>query len=496
MSEPRPSFSFARRWNVLLNVLISLGAVFAIVAMVNYLAIRHSKRMYWAASTDMKLSQRTLQVLGMLTNRVHITIYYDSDDDLYSRVTGLLKEYQFNCSQIEVERVDYYRDAAAAKQVKAKYRLDQVGEKNLVIFDCEGRTRVVTGQELSDYDIQSVVEQKTKEVKRTQFRGEIAFTSAIFSVATPRSLRAYFLRGHGEHNPDSTDQGIGLSQLAVLLKDECNIPSEKLTLWGTNEVPADCSLLIIAGPTDPFSREELDKLQRYLDQGGRMLALFNYASVIRRRTTGLEKLLSQYEVNVGENLVVDTLNSPSGHGDLKPADLGNHPIMARLQNSVIHLNRPRSIRQAKTGPGRSGASRVAELLFTGPNSLIATDFRNNMPQETTPTGAVPLMVAVERGSVPGVSAERGATRLVVIGDSWLMQNEGIGSAANRDFAAQVVNWLVDQNILIAGVSPRPVKTYRILMTQSQLATTRWILLLGMPGGVLLIGALVWWRRRS
>lgn len=34
------------------------------------------------------------------------------------------------------------------------------------------------------------------------------------------------------------------------------------------------------------------------------------------------------------------------------------------------------------------------------------------------------------------------------------------------------------------------------MTQSQLLAVRWILLLGMPGGVLLIGLLVWLRRRS
>jgi len=50
--------------------------------------------------------------------------------------------------------------------------------------------------------------------------------------------------------------------------------------------------------------------------------------------------------------------------------------------------------------------------------------------------------------------------------------------------------------LVSGLALRPVKSDRITMTQNQLAATRLILLAGLPGAVLLLGALVWWRRRS
>jgi hypothetical protein len=326
----------------------------------------------------------------------------------------------------------------------------------------------------------------------------MAFSSALFSVATPRTLKAYFLRGHREHDPQSTDQGIGYSKLAAILKDECSIPWERLSLLTAAEVPADCSLLIIAGPVDPFSKEDLTKLQRYLDQGGRMLVLFNYYSL--GKPTGLETLLAQYEVAVGDNLVVDLENSPmrSGKG-IVPAALGSHPIVARLQNSQVYLSLPRSIRQAKSTVPRSGAASVEELFLTGPNSIIVTDVRKGVPQmnpDLDLRASVPLMTVVERGAVPGVSAERGATRLAVIGDSFFLQNDGIESVANRDFAAHTINWLVDQGVLLSGVAPRPVKSYRITMTRTQLSATRWILLAGMPGSVLLLGALVWWRRRT
>ena len=498
MKESPPSFSSGRRWSVLSNVALSVAIVLALVVMVNYLAMRHFQRVHLTANSQTRLSPRTLQVLGLLSNTVHITVYYDTEDELYGRVSGLLKEYQFASSKIQLERVDYLRDVAAAKAVKAKYQLSQVSDKDLVIFDCNGRRRIVSSSELSDYDLSGVIEQKTREVKRTHFKGELVFTSAIFGVSTPRKLKAYFLQGHGEHNPESTDQGIGYSRFAAILKDECNIEPDRLSLLTAAEVPADCSLLVIPGPTDPFSKEDLEKIRKYLDQGGRLLALFNYYSV--GKPTGLEKFLAQYEVAVGDNLVVDVEHSPMRTAKgIVPTEMGSHPIVSGLQNSQVYLSLPRSIRQAKSQSPRSGSSKVEELLLTGPNSLTVTDIRKGVPQinpNLDTRGAVPLMVAVERGAVPGVSAERGATRLVVIGDSFFLQNDGIESVANRDLGAHAANWLVDQSVLVGGVAPRPVRTYQLTMTQKQVGATRWILLGGLPGVVLLAGALVWWRRRS
>ncbi len=505
MNDSRPSFSLARRSSALLNMAISVGAILALGVMVNYLAVRHFRRFSVNSDTQSRLSPQTLEVLGRLTNAVHVTVYYDPDDDLYPRVTGLLREYQSASLRIEVERVDYLRDVAAARAVKARYKLTRISDKNLVIFECGDNQRVVSSGELSEYDVKGFLAQRTnevREVRRSHFRGELAFTSAIFSVSNPRRLKAYFLHGHGEHNPESTDQALGYSKFAAILKEECNIPWDRLSLLTSPEVPADCSLLVIAGPTNPFSREELAKLQKYLNQGGRLLALFNYYSL--GKPTGLEKLLAQYDVTVGDNLVVDVEHSPPdargtrGKG-IVPTFLGNHPIVSRLVDADLYLILPRTIERTPSSASRPSASDVEELLFTGPNSQVVTDIRRGMPQ-MNPTldrrGAVPLMAVAERGAVPGVSAERGATRLAVIGDSLFLENDAIESVFNRDFAAHVVNWLVDQAVLLKGVAPRPIKYYRIMMTQAQLSATRWLLLVMMPGSVLFLGAIVGWRRRT
>lgn len=253
------SFSALRRWGVGLNVILTVAVVLALVAMVNYLAIRHYQRLDVTDQSQSRLSDRTREVLRALTNEVKVTVYFDSTDVLYTRVTALLKEYKYSSPKIEVELVDYTRDPAAAKVVKSRYKLTQVSDRNLVIFDGNGRTRFINGSEMSDYDVESMMAGQTNEVQRTHFKGELLFTSALYSIIASRPLKAYFLRGHGEHAPESTDQGPGYSKFSAILRDESNIPFEKLSLLGAGVVPADCSLLIIAGPTDPIPADELEK---------------------------------------------------------------------------------------------------------------------------------------------------------------------------------------------------------------------------------------------
>jgi LPXTG-motif cell wall-anchored protein len=50
--------------------------------------------------------------------------------------------------------------------------------------------------------------------------------------------------------------------------------------------------------------------------------------------------------------------------------------------------------------------------------------------------------------------------------------------------------------MFSGIGPRPVLEYRILMSARQLQNAQWILMAGMPGSMLLLGALVWLRRRK
>src|SRR5687767_2505218 len=189
------SFSWARRWSAGLNLVITVLAVLALVAMVNYLAVRHYTRFHWSSETENELSKRTLTVLRFLTNDVKVIVYFDSgpDNALFPRVRGLLKEYQHASPRIQVQYVDYLRDVGAAKLVREQYKLDSINDNDLLIFESHGGKRVVNASELRDYDYSKLLSRETNEVYATHFKGELLFTSAIFSVANERKPVAYFL---------------------------------------------------------------------------------------------------------------------------------------------------------------------------------------------------------------------------------------------------------------------------------------------------------------
>ena len=156
-----------------------------------------------------------------------------------------------------------------------------------------------------------------------------------------------------------------------------------------------------------------------------------------------------------------------------------------MSSSLAMVN-PRSIQILSQSREGSDAPKVEELASTGDDSAVGN----------APIGhGVPVMVAVEKGSIKGVITERGTTAILVVGDSIFLSNQVIDFADNRDFAGYAVNWLLDQTQLLQGVGPHPVKEYKLMMTKSQMTSVRWIFLAAMPGGILLFGGLVWLRRR-
>lgn len=491
MNDSQPSFSPGRKWSISFNVVISILALLAVILMVNYLAARHYRRvpLSWHAQTE--LSPLTQRVLAGVTNPVKIVVFFEKDDPLFDSVWGLLKEYRYTCPKLTVDAVDYISNPAAAELVRAKYKLASQSDTDLVIFDCNGRTRIVASGELSELDMSALMGGKSQEVRRTHFKGELMFTSAILSVSNPRPLKACYVQGHGEHSLDSDHKLIGYAKFNQVLRDN-NIDVQPLRLDTPGEIP-DCQLVIIAGPRDPFLPEEVAKLEQYLKQGGRLWVLFNYEAV--EKQTGLEKLLENWGVEVGRNVVLDPENSVSRY-DMVVSQFGGHPVSKPLLKSHLYLLLPRSVTKVRGNSG-ADAPQVELLATTGEKGRVVTDIRKGElhPSQRDFVGTVPVMAAVEKGGLRGVSAERGATRLIVVGDSVFLGNETIDKLANRQFANLALNWLLARNELLGELGPRPIKEYKLIVTRSQMNNLRWGLMAGLPGSVLLVGGVVWFRRR-
>jgi hypothetical protein len=135
------------------------------------------------------------------------------------------------------------------------------------------------------------------------------------------------------------------------------------------------------------------------------------------------------------------------------------------------------------------APKVDELAFSGSDSLL-------LNQHGLPPRSYPLMAAVEQNEVKGLATTHGGCRIVAVGDSIFLSNRVIDALANRDFAGYAANWLLDRPTLLKGIGPRPVVEFRLVMTRQQQRQVHWLLLGALPGGVLMLGGLVWLRRRK
>ncbi len=486
LPKPQPSFSPGRRWKIGFDVVVRTLLVLAVVLMVNFIGARFFGRFYLSSQTRVKLSPQTLEILKSTTNHVQVTLYYDKSDNSYPNIAAWLDEYQAANPRLSVQTVDYVRDAGEAQKIKEQYKLNSPTDKDLVIFDCEGRVKIQSGDALTEVKLEAVPNPKEREFRRKPiaFNGEQAFTAMLLAVTTAKPFKAYFLQGHGEPSLADSDNFGYLKFGAVLAQNYVAVTN--LELNGDSGIPMDCNLLIIAAPTAPLSDPELQKIDEYLKQGGRLLALFSWAS--KNRPTGLEPILQRWGVNVIADVVKDPYNTISGE-DIKVRRFGGHPVVNPLIQSALQMIRPRPIERVPWQNPPANAPQVDEIAFSGENSTLTDD-------SSEPPRSYPLIVAVEQKPVAGVANTRGNARLLVAGDSIFLCNYYIEGGDNRDFLGYAANWLLDRTTLLKGIGPRPVTEYRLWLTPPQQREVRWLLLGALPGAVLLFGGLVWLARRK
>jgi hypothetical protein len=500
MDSTKPSFSAKRRWLIWFNTIVGVVAVLAIIAMANYLASGYFKRFQVGANSATALSPQTISLLQR-TNKIDVTIFFDQqgDEEIYSLVSALLKQYSYADPNITIQTIDYTRSPGKAAALLARYKLSNLKDKNFVVFDSGGKSKIILGNELYDYDINSILSGQSKTVRRNAFKGELLFSSAIFAVTDPHQAKAYFVFGQGENDPENL-QDHGYSKFASILKDEANVDWEKISL-AARDIPDDCQLLIVAGPSKArFSDAELAKMEAYLKQGRRMLVLLNNSA--NGADSGIEKVLAKWNVAVTAYALEDPRFTLDGT-DLIPAQVnGEHPIFKAIASEglQIYLVAPRIVfYKPQPASPTADVPQVETLAATSTNAVGRFKIYNAKGELEAHEqhGTFPLVLAVERGSIKNVNTERGVTRILVLGDSDCFDNQNIDTLANHFFANAAISWLTDRpQLLLAGIGPRPIKEYKLVLTKDQMQKLKWILLAGMPGAVLLFGGLVWMRRRS
>src|ERR1043166_989369 len=97
---PDRGFRRSRKFAISMNTLAVIVLAAAIAGMVNYLAIRHYKRMDWTKSSYYSLSDKTIQLLKAIKEPITVIVFFQPSQEVYDDVRNLLREYQDKTSNL------------------------------------------------------------------------------------------------------------------------------------------------------------------------------------------------------------------------------------------------------------------------------------------------------------------------------------------------------------------------------------------------------------
>ena len=478
-----------------MHAFLAVAVMAAIVVVINLIAAHFSPR--WSVSDRARheLSPKTHAVLALAPDRVQVYALLTRDSRYATEVRHLLLAYRDSASasgvELQLAFIDPARDLPKIRRLAKKLDVVPSDVEEVVVFSCQGRQQYVDVTDLiaSEIDLSNVGQGYYKR-REIGFRGEQLFTSALLSVINEASPTIYFLAGHGERDPVNFDAKEGYSGIARMIDRE-NMKIMKLALIGSQKIPEDCDVLVIAGPRTRLAQREVDEIDVYLQKsGGRALMLLDPEIV-----TGLEPLLTRWKIELGDGIVVEK-QQPY----VALLEYGDHALTRRLKGlmSVFIMPRPISV-MTPEGNGDAGAQTVVvPILISSAEAWQELDMAQDPPlydEGRDRHGATTFGVVAERGSA-GVDLQLAPSRLAAIGDSSFVKNNMLdsGVGGNADLFVALLNWLVDRDDLVA-IAPRP--PHRLVVGMARDVRSRLVLLLGfgMPGVFALAGILVWWRRR-
>jgi ABC-type uncharacterized transport system involved in gliding motility auxiliary subunit len=475
--------SFKHRSTLLgFQSLFSVVLFLAILGLINFLSQRHSKRWDLTSQGEFGLSEQTRKVVGALNKDISVKAFFEGGE--YRPLKDLLVEYKSLSPRLSYEFIDPNKKPQIAKQYEVKVFGDMPNPMTGTVVKY-GTVILETGKRTEKIE-------KSQEPIREQ-----DLTNALIKVTREGTKAAYFLEGHGEKGPD-TQESSGMSKAKAQLEKE-NFVVKSINLVRETSIPADCSLIIIAGATKAPFPQEMETVKKYLDGGGSLLLL-----VDPEPSPGFGDFLKDWGVNVGMDVVVDA----SGMGRLLGAgpeiplvtEYGTHRITEKFNRIMTFYPLARSVTAASPAP--SGVT-VEKLFESNPRSWGETgDLKGAVSYDEGKDlkGPVSLAVAVTKsisGALDAQGKEKAGPkqiRMVVVGDSDFASNAYFGAQGNGNLFMNMANWLAADEDLVS-IRPKDPQDKRVTLSVSQQRTIFYCSVIALPLIILVTGVTVWFRRK-
>ena len=386
------------------------------------------------------LSEKTEALLENLEKPVEILVLSTPGEESESLMKTLEKYDNFS-RYIEVRTLDPDRNPGRISRFTSE---NSSIARGAVVVDSDDFFRIINPEDFYDFTYDQLGRQQI-----TAQRIEQQLSAAIAYVSSGRTQKIYEISGHQE-NPLAE-----LGYMDFLRRANFELEGISLILYA---IPDDAALLTLIGPKLDISEAEANKLNSYLERGGK---LFVALDLTYNPMPNIVELLRKWDIEVLPGLVMEFQKNRliAGFSDnpfiFAPMVL-NHESLITLTQAKLE-----PVFQASMGYRRTQAQQerleYTSLLASSDASrlrmeLTGEDSSNPMPIPSDLQGPVDVAIAIrelDAGNQEGAG-------LVALGSASSLAGLGfLGPIrANTDLVINLLSWITrsESSVLVPSKS--------------------------------------------
>lgn len=472
----------------LISTIVVIAAVIAVNYFVDYIADRYVLEIDMTAKGEYEISDETVQLLSTLSEPITVTVLcdetdYNNNSDL-RRLPKVLQRYeQLSHGNVTVKYINAVNNPAIFSQY------DQLGDLSSgdIIVESSKRYKSMSPYDLLEYQSSKSGSSGSNSSSETKYltglRAEQRLTSAILYVTANKVPKAAYLTGHQE----STDH----ETLDTLLAS-ANYDTQELSLMQEGKVPDDVDMLLILQPQGDFTTEEIDALDEFMSNGGKMIV--SYASNTPT-LTNLEEYFAEWGVAYDDKMVYDNERCFAGT---------NFYLMPNV-STVEGLTDNLDTKSYVIIPGARPITtlweqdnwRGTQVLMSTSNNSYAKDLSSETTSyeqsDTDETGPFNVGVLSYQNSMHNLNSTYSYALFLNAG---FLSDSTLDNTAflNKDYVLSALNFMTDDTEAVS-IASKDLTSTTLAVPGSAKSVLFYLLILIIPGVCLVGGIAVWARRR-
>lgn len=471
------SHAFKHGWLAILITCLFIAAAIIVNVIVGVLADKFPQMNLDMTGTNMSaLSENTIEFIKTIDQDVEITVLaaedtYKNNNQYFLQANTLLKQYPVYNDKIKVKYVDLSANPAFA----SSYPDDDLAAGDYIV-KCGDKYRVLTTTDLFNMTTDQTTYQQTVE----SLNLEPAVTTALLNVTSKEQTKVTFLKGFGDYNADAYKK----------LLESNNYEVTETTLL-TEDIDSDTPVAVLYAPSVDLDAAAVQKLNDFLSNGGEygktLIFVANYSFM--EETPILDSFLKEWGMALSKGYIAETDSSHMLYANqyfTSVFDFANDDFTAGLKNSSIPVfaqySRAVNILDEKTAsPLFKSSEQSAIVPFDAEEDFDlegAVDGSHNAAAISTHTG------------------DNANSSVVAFGSDTMFGSNVFSSSSfnNSAYMINMMNIQTDRGDEGISIEPKNLQSQELGILSSQIIGIS-LLLFAIPVIILVIGIVVWARRR-